>query len=181
MVWLLAMISIVAVPKTINHIRKNKVKKRVSAIENLRNAYNAKYEALSVDQKQAILRKECGFVQLSDGKFYMVGKNYENYEVDLAKKNLILHYLLDNSVIDEKDPIHLIRKDEVNQIYSTLNNAQKRLIMDLRAAILRADDGTYFMITDRNSMKEYVLKYGERCSDCGKKARRRDKTKKMKE
>lgn len=169
-VWLLAMASIIAVPKTLTHMRKIKANKQMSLISVMRKAYEAEYEALPKKQKQAVLRYEGGLVQMSDGKYYLIGKNCENTEIDLAKKNMIIHYLIDNSVIEKKDLIHLQRRDEIGQIYSTLNDAQKRLIRDKKALILlAADTGQYYMVTDKNSMKEYILRYGEKCSTCGKK------------
>lgn len=179
-VWLLAMASIIAVPKTLTHMRKIKANKQISLISAMMKAYEAEYEALSKKQKQAVLRYECGLVQMSDGQYYLIGKNCENTEIDLTKKNMIIHYLIDNSVIEKKDLIHLQRRDEISQIYSTLNDAQKRLISDKKALILRADTGQYYMVTDKNSLKEYVLKYGVECSDCGKRARERAMAKKIK-
>jgi NADH:ubiquinone oxidoreductase subunit 3 (subunit A) len=180
-VWFLAMISIIAVPKTINYMRRIKAKRTISVRDAKRKAYEAEFEALSENQKQAVLRYECGLIQISNDRFYLVGKNYENNEISLAEKNMILHFRLDNSAIEEKDPIHLVRRDEVSQIFSSLNDAQKRLIIDLKAIILRADDGQYFMVADRNSMNEYVLKYGVECSKCPKKSRKRTEEKIKKE
>jgi hypothetical protein len=120
------------------------------------------YQHLDDTDKKRINHYESAIIRLSDGRFHIVGDNYESEE-----KVLLLNKKLTIRRIDFRveDPVLLERRLMVGEAYITLNNAEKHCYADGFASIVFRD-GAYSIIVDSKKYPEYVLKYGTECKTC---------------
>lgn len=166
------MATLLIAPKAVSYVKRLKIDNERWSKYAMEKAYDAEFNALSKAQQKAVDHYESGLLLMSGMKYYLVGKDREGKEQELGEKGLIV-IPVDNEVVPKEiDLVQLQRKYETSFIRSTLNNALRKLIMDRKAVILRdKETGLYFMYADRENLKLYILKYGEECSDCPKRAK----------
>jgi len=141
-VWLLAVGSLVVIP----------IVKRQSCTtcQKVSEENRKILSSITDEQRKAIMERRCGFVKMNDGRFYLVGEECEATEIDLASRGMIVHLLIDNSVVEKID-WEQVRKDrEYIEIRNSLPENLGQLLKERKAVILKAPSGEYYMVADKN-------------------------------
>lgn len=152
-IWLICACSLLAV-RYLSHRRPNTPRFATEA-----KGIYADLESLS---KQKIALYESAILKLGDDSVHLVGSGFE-FELEslISDKKLSVRKI--DFVIE--DPLLLERRIMVGEAFKTLNNAEKRCLIDGFASILFRN-GFYQLIYDPIKYKDYVLKYGTECKSC---------------
>lgn len=157
-VWLLAMTSLLGV----HYYFKRAPKVRINKIGLLK--IQAKYNALSDEDKRKIDYFEAGIIESADGDLFIVDDNTRINDQNLASGNGCAWRKIEYSI---DDPLLFERKAMIREAINTLNNSEKLCLTDGRAAIIYKD-GEYYLVIDTKTYADYVSKYGVECKLCEK-------------
>jgi len=120
------------------------------------------YQGLDDKAKKSIEHFESAIIRLKDGRFYVVGCGFESEEKNLISNNKLSMRKIDFQI---EDPVLLERRLMVNEVFKTLNSAEKHCYADAFASVIFRD-GSYYFFFDSKKYPEYILKYGTECKSC---------------
>jgi hypothetical protein len=157
--WIIAMAS----PLFIQYSRNlSRHKKQDTTLRKMQE-YQIAVSSLSEAQKNGLKYAEWGLIKLSDGKFHLVGD-------EITNKNLINQHKIEVRRIDYEilDVKKMIVAAAMQDILAKLNKAEKMLIIDNFARVVRNERDEFYLIMDKKKLSEYVFKYGTECDSCQK-------------
>ena len=154
-VWFVAMASLLGV----HYLLKKRPQINKSGIQEIRE----KYAALNDQEKIRMKYFESGMIELANGALFVVDGNGQG---EPEANGLVWRKI--EFAID--DPLLLERMTMFKEAHKTLNNAERRCLVDRHAAIIHSE-GEYYLVLDKKIYDEYVLRYGTECKSCGDKAK----------
>jgi len=158
-VWLVAIGSLLGVHYSFK--KRSRVDINKDGIKKIQ----AKINSLNDEQKAKAKYFEIGIIELASGELYIVDNGFDDTQINLASGSGLAGKKIEFQV---DDPLYLERQMMIREAYKTLNDAEKRCLIDGHATII-TDNGAYYLIVDAKIYPDYVIKYGTECRSCGKK------------
>jgi hypothetical protein len=120
------------------------------------------YRSLDPETKRNVDLFETGIMRLKDVPLRPVGSGFEQELNSLVSKQQLSYREIDFYI---DDPLLVERRIMAAEAFRTLNNAEKKCLIDGSGAIVFFR-GSFHFIYDTSLYREYALRYGTDCKPC---------------